>query len=116
MDSGEAFALPTAVSTGFLRVVTSPRIYRPPTPLEKALAFISSLRDRQGWTVAEPGTRYWELFDRCCRDTAATGNLIHDAHLAAIAIEIGAEIISTDGDFRKFRGLRWRHPFPAPLN
>jgi hypothetical protein len=60
--------------------------------------------------VVAPGNRHWEIFTRLCRETDAKGNLIADAYLAALAIESGSEWITTDRDYARFPGLRWRHP------
>jgi hypothetical protein len=57
-----------------------------------------------------PGERHWDIFQRLCREANAKGNLIPDAYLAALAIESGAEWITTDRDYARFPGLRWRHP------
>ena len=58
-----------------------------------------------------PGPRHWDIFERLCRAADATGNLVPDAYLAALAVEHGAELISADRDFARFAGVRWRHPF-----
>ena len=57
-----------------------------------------------------PGERHWDIFARLCRDASAKGNLVADAYLAAMAIESGNEWITTDRDYARFPGLRWRHP------
>jgi hypothetical protein len=57
-----------------------------------------------------PGERHWDIFQRLCREVNAKGNLIPDAYLAALAIESGSEWITTDRDYARFPGLRWRHP------
>ena len=58
-----------------------------------------------------PGPRHWEIFIRLCRAARVNGNLVPDAYLAALAIESGSEWITTDRDYSRFPGLRWRHPF-----
>ena len=57
-----------------------------------------------------PGPRHWGIFAGLCRTTGVRGNLVPDAYLAALAIESGSEWISTDRDYARFPGLRWRHP------
>ncbi len=57
-----------------------------------------------------PGPRHWEIFVRLCRAVRVKGNLVQDAYLAALAIESGSEWITTDRDYSRFPGLRWRHP------
>jgi len=112
LRSPDPFAIPSVVGTGFIRIVTHPRIYDPPTPLARALQFIDLLRERPNHAMIEAGPRHWTIFRRLCTAARLKGADISDAHLAAIAIESGAEIISTDSGFGRFPDLRWRHPFP----
>lgn len=105
-----AFALADLVLSGFLRVVTHPRVFDPPTPLDRALEFVHALRSQPNCIVVRPGERHWPIFTRLCRESDARGNLVPDAYLAALAIESGSELISTDRDFSRFPGLRWRPP------
>ncbi|MEK7270556.1 MAG: PIN domain-containing protein, partial [Planctomycetota bacterium] len=60
--------------------------------------------------LLSPGKRHWDIFSGLCRKAGAKGNLIADAYLAALAIETGSEWITTDRDFARFPGLKWRHP------
>jgi toxin-antitoxin system PIN domain toxin len=113
MEGHSGFGVSDTVLSGFLRIVTHPRIFDPPTPLAQALAFIEMLRTHPAATHIQPGHRHWEIFRKLCRDAGATGNLVSDAWLAALAIESGCEWITTDRDFARFPGLRWRHPLPA---
>lgn len=110
VDSESSFGLSEFVLSGFLRVVTHPRVFNPPTPLEQALTFVESMRDLPNAVVLAPGPRHWSIFARLCRVSEATGNLIPDAYLAALAIESGSEWITTDKDFDRFPELRWREP------
>lgn len=105
-----AFGLSESVLSGFVRVVTNPRVFRHPTPLEKALRFCAALRDRPQAAILRPGERNWEIFQNLCRGLNARGKLIADAWHAALAIECGCEWISTDSDFARFPGLNWKHP------
>lgn len=104
------FGMSDLVMSGFLRVVTHPRVFREPTPLMEALAFARVLRARRNRVVIEPGPRHWDIFRDLCERAQARGNLVPDAYLAALAIESGAEWITTDGDFQRFPGLVTRHP------
>ncbi len=99
------------VLSGFVRIVTHPRIFKIPSSLETALAFTDRIRSRENALVIGPGPRHWDIFQRLCRESGAKGNLVPDAFLAAIAIEAGAELVTTDRDFSRFSGLRCRHPF-----
>lgn len=90
--------------------MTHPRIFSPPTPVVEALASANHLRSQPNVLLVTPGARHWEIFQRLCEAADAKGNLVADAYLAALAIESGAQWITTDRDFSRFPGLRWRHP------
>ncbi len=110
MESDRAYALSDLVLSGFLRVVTHPRVFRTPTPINQAIAFTQDVREQPNCVIVAPGRRHWDIFTRLCRTTAARGNLVADAYLAAVAIESGCEWITTDRDYSRFDGLRWRLP------
>ncbi len=105
-----SFGLSEAVLSGFVRVVTNPRIFRKPTPLTRALQFCENLRRRPQAHVLRPGARNWEIFQSLCQQSQAKGKLVADAWHAALAIECGCEWITTDSDFARFPGLSWSHP------
>ena len=107
----EPFAVPDLVLSGFLRIVTHPRVFSPPTPIERALKFVDDLRGVYNFLSVNPGRRHWEIFTSLCRKAGARGNLIPDAYLAAVCIESGCELVTTDRGFSRFPGLKWRHPF-----
>lgn len=98
------------VLSGVVRIVTHPRIYAEPTPVEDALEYVQSLRDHENSVVIAPGRRHFDLFGQLCAAARATGNLVPDAYFAALAIESGSEWITDDRDFTRFPGLRVRHP------
>jgi len=110
INSEAPYGISDLVLSGFIRVVTHPRIFRTPTPLRTALAFARALRERPNCVVLSPGPRHWEIFLRLLRATGARGNLVRDAYLAALAIETGSEWVTTDRGYARFPGLRWRHP------
>ena len=110
VESPEPVAVSDLVLSAFVRVTTNPRVITPPIPLPKALAFANTLRTSPGVVIVGPGDRHWEIFEGLCLEASARGNLVTDAYLAALAIESGAELITTDRDFARFPGLRWRHP------
>ncbi len=111
IDSDTAFALADLVLSGFLRIVTHPAIFSPPSPVDRAIAFVEQVRNRPHAVTVAPGPRHWGIFTALCRQTGATGNVVPDAFLAALAIESGCEWITTDRGFARFPELRWRHPF-----
>lgn len=108
--SPEAFGLSEIVLSGALRVLTHPRVFNPTTPMDRALEFAEALRSQPNCVPIAPGARHWEIFRDLCTRAGAKGNLVADAYLAALAIEHGCEWITTDRDFARFPGLRWRHP------
>ncbi|MGH9456661.1 MAG: type II toxin-antitoxin system VapC family toxin [Thermoanaerobaculia bacterium] len=110
LDSPEAWAYSELVLSGFVRVVTHPRVFDPAAPMDAALRFCAILRGRPNAIAVSPGERHWEIFEGLCRSSGARGNLVADAYLAALAIESGSEWITTDRDFARFSLLRWRHP------
>jgi toxin-antitoxin system PIN domain toxin len=114
VNGPQAFGLSDLVLSGFLRVVTHPRVFTKPTPMERALAFTEVLRGAPGCIRTEPGERHWDLFATLCRQVGVRGNLVPDAWFAALAIESGSEWITTDRDYARFPGLRWRHPLAPP--
>jgi hypothetical protein len=109
--SHEPFALSDVVLAAFLRIVTNPRIFDPPTPMATAIAFCQRLVDWPRASLIAPSPRHWDVFVKLCG--GIKGPLVADAYIAALAIEHGCELITTDGDFARFSGLRWRHPLAA---
>jgi uncharacterized protein len=110
LSGGQSFGLSELVLSSCLRILTHPRIFDPPTPAERAFAFVRQLRDHPHAVVISPGLRHWGLFLDLCGKCGARGNLVADAYLAALAIESGSEWVTTDRDYAQFPGLRWRHP------
>jgi hypothetical protein len=106
----EPFALSELGCSAFVRIVTNPRIWDDPTSTKDALEFVGRLRRRSHASLLTHGTESWVVFERLCLATAARGKLVADAYHAALAIEHGCELVTTDGDFARFAGLRHRHP------
>jgi len=110
VNGDAAYGMSDLVLSSFVRIITNPKIFRPPTPLVQAIDAANALRGQPTCVPVRPGLMHWDLFVRLCRETGAKGGLVTDAYLAALAIESGAEWITTDRDFSRFPGLRWRHP------
>jgi uncharacterized protein len=106
----EPYGISDLVLSGCLRVVTNPKVFKQPTPIETALGFTAIVRMQPNCVPVEPGRRHWDIFTGLCRSAGVKGNRVPDAYLAALAIESGSEWITTDRDFSRFPGLRWRHP------
>lgn len=106
----EQLGLSDLVASGFLRIVTHPRIFREPTPLDVAIQFIGAVRASPSTISVIPGERHWQIFLDLCRRVGANGNRVPDTFLAALAIEQGATWVTADRGFARFPGLRWVHP------
>ncbi len=102
--------LSDVVLSGLVRIVSHPRIFRPPSPIGDAPGFIEDLFAQPTVVRLSPGSRHWAIFARLCRQSGATGNLVLDALIAALAIEQGCELVANDAGFARFKGLRWCHP------
>jgi len=114
LDGAVASDEPVAVSwaglLGLLRLSTSRRVMPRPLAVNDAIAIVDWLTERAGVQVLDPGPEHWRILREILTGTGTAGNLTTDAHLAALAIENGAVLCSTDGDFSRFRGLRWVNP------
>lgn len=109
----EAIGLPWAVLVGFVRITTNPRITNHPFTLEQALAQVREWLALPGVAVLHPTGEHARHFAEQCLAAGATGNLVSDAHLAALAVEHGCELASNDADYGKFPGLHWINPLRA---
>jgi len=98
------------VLSAFIRIGTNPRVFEYPLSLEQALARVQSWLDQPCTRVVLPTERHWTVFKQMIMDGQAVANLVTDAHLAALAIEHGCELASTDSDFARFPKLKWRNP------
>ena len=98
------------VLSAFIRIGTNPRVFEHPLSLAQALARVQSWLDQPCTRVVRPTERHWTVFKQVLTDGQAVANLVTDAHLAALAIEHGCELASTDSDFARFPKLKWRNP------
>jgi len=105
--------LPWAVILGFVRITTNPRILGRPLALDEALQVVESWFAQPCVRPLDPTARHWELLAALLRQAGTAGNLTTDAHLAALALEHGAELCSTDTDFARFPDLKWHNPLTA---
>ncbi len=106
----EAFGVSELALSGFIRVVTHPSVFDPPSDLADCLVAAGQIRDHPNCVALRPGRRHWEIFSDLCRSTGASGSAVADAYHAALAIQHGCEFMTTDKGFSRFPGLRWRHP------
>jgi uncharacterized protein len=108
VNSETAYGMVPQVLAAVIRVATHPKIFVNPSRLVDATSFASVLLAQPHCQIIQPGPRHWDIFLDLCRQTKVAGNLVQDAWLAALAIESGCEWITTDRDFGRFEGLRWR--------
>ena len=94
----------------FLRIGTSSRVFERPLTVAEAEAIVSSWLERPNAGILEPAERHWRILGDLLREGQTTGPLVMDAVLAAIALEHGATLCTTDRDFARFPGLKWRNP------
>ena len=105
--------LPWPSLVAFLRLVTNPRVFEHPEPIADAWTQVLAwLACETAW-VPQPTERHTELLGAFLALPGVHGNLVPDAHLAALALEHGLTLCSTDGDFARFPGLAWRNPLIA---
>jgi toxin-antitoxin system PIN domain toxin len=102
--------LPWGSLLAFLRVTTNPRIYRHPVPMDVALAQVADWLSADPVWIPQPMERHLDILDNLLSGQSLFGNLVSDAHLAALAIEHGLTLCSTDSDFARFSGLQWVNP------
>ena len=110
LSGDEHVGLPWAVILGFIRLSTNPRVLPNPITTEQAVAVVDSWLALPAVSPLDPGAEHWRTFRELLLHAGAAGNLTTDAHLAALAIEHGAELCSTDADFARFPRLRLSNP------
>jgi uncharacterized protein len=98
------------VLLGFARISTNPKIYEQPLGIAEAFEVIDGWLAQPVARVVEPTGRHAALLQELLRPLGTGGNLVSDAHLAALSIEHGAELYSRDNDFARFSGVRWVDP------
>jgi len=94
----------------FLRISTSARVFEHPLSMTEAETAVAAWLAQPVAGILEPGERHWDLLCALSRDGQTVGPLVMDAVLAAIAIEHGATLYTTDRDFARFDGLKWENP------
>ena len=109
----ETFALPVSVLLAFVRLSTQARIFARPFSPAEAFDLVAGWLAQPCATTIAPGDRHLALVRELLEPLGTAGNLVSDAHLAALAIEHGAELCSADTDFARFPRLRWSNPLAA---
>jgi len=110
LSGSEAVALCWPVVTAFIRIGTNARLHKRPLTLKEAIERVQSWIDQPCVRIIQASEQHWELFQKMLRVGNATANLVSDARLAALAVEHNCVLHSTDTDFARFRGLKWKNP------
>ena len=114
LSGGEPVGLAWAAVLAFLRVGTNTRLRRDAPTLDEAIAIVAGWFERPTVTLLNPGERHWEILREMMTKGQARGPLVTHAHLAALAIEHGAALATTDRDFARFPGLKFFNPLEIP--
>ena len=113
LSGHEPIGLPWVVLLGFLRLTTNPRVLTRPLSAEQSMRIIDDWISLPCVRVLLPREDHWQILRSLLEATGTAGNLTTDAHLAALAIENGCELCSTDSDFHRFPKLRWVNPLAS---
>jgi len=114
LSGEEPLGIAWAVVLAFLRVGTNPRIRKNAFSLEEAVAIVASWLERPNVILLNPGERHWGILREMMTKGQARGPLVTHAHLAALAIEHGCTLATTDRDFARFPGLNFFNPLDTP--
>ncbi len=113
LNASAPVGLPWASIIAFLRLVTNPRVFERPEPIDHAWQQIRTWLAAEPAWIPQPTERHADLLGELLALPGVHSNLVPDADLAALAIEHGLTLCSTDGDFARFRALRWLNPIAA---
>ena len=101
-EGASPWGLPIFCLGEFLRVVTHPRLFTPPSTIQQALAFVDALMESPTLRILGVDESYWGLLRARVSDARATGNLVFDAQIAAVCVAYGATLLTADRDFARF--------------
>jgi uncharacterized protein len=110
LSGREPVGLCWPVVTAFIRIGTNARLHQRPLTIKEAVDRVQSWVEQPCVRILVPGEEHWRIFREMLQVGNASGNLVSDARLAALSIEHNCELNSTDRDFARFRGLKWKNP------
>ncbi len=110
INGQERVGVPWAVLTGFVRLMTHPRVLSSPVTAASAMDYVDEWFSFPHVTQLNPGSNHLAYFRQNLAAAGVGGNMVTDCHIAALAMEYQAELHSNDTDFSRFSGLRWRNP------
>ena len=110
LSGSGAVGIPWIAALAFVRITTHPGVIRKPLSVEHAIGYIDGWLGQPFVQLIGPGEKHWPILRNLLMASGAAGNLTSDAHLAALAIESGGAVASTDNDFRRFAGVTHINP------
>ena len=110
LSGNEPVCLCWTVLSAFIRIGTNPRVFEYPLSLEQTLARIQGWFDQPCTRIIRPTEQHWTTYQQMLNDGQAVANLVTDAHIAALALQHGCTVASTDADFARFPKLKWINP------
>ena len=109
-SSGDSVGLPWQVISAFIRIASNPKLPQLRRPVEEVARLVDQWLEQPGVRVLVPGENHWNIFRQMILEGQASGDLVSDAQIAALTIEYGGVLYTTDRDFARFPGLRWTNP------
>jgi len=113
LASGDSLLLPWVCILGFMRISTLPRFFPKPLSAPDAVRFVRTLLNASSVIVPEPDAHHLDRVEKLLTALGQAGNLVTDAHLAALALQYGSSVVSYDYDFALFPDVRWERPPPV---
>jgi toxin-antitoxin system PIN domain toxin len=113
LNGSQMIGLSWVTLLGFIRLLTNPRIYQNPYSPAEILPIVKTWLDQPHVKIIHPSEQHFKLLANLIEQIGTAGNLTTDAHLAALAIERGLILQTTDADFARFPGLKWNNPLKA---
>jgi len=110
LSGSDTVCLCWTVLSAFIRISTNRLIFNRPLTIEEAVNRVQSWFEQPCTRTIQPTERHWQIFQDMLTSGQAVGNLVSDAFLAALAVEHGCTLFSTDSDFSRFPRLRWKNP------
>ena len=110
INGSRIFGYSELVMSGFLRVVTHPKVFETPADLSGAMRFVNQIRHAPNAVCIMPGSMHWRIFMDCLLQVDVRGNDVPDAYFAALALEWNCEWVTLDKGFKRFKGLKCRSP------
>lgn len=114
LSGDETIAMTWVVLLAFVRLSTNPHVFGRPLSPDRAFDVVDRWLGQACVVIVQPSDRHPAVVRQLLKPLGTAGNLVNDAHLAALAIEHGAELNSCDADFSRFSGLRWVNPLDSP--